>query len=65
MPPDRGMPWLGYMLILIKRLLDSKYILVQTTNSGMYSNGIKSTPDLIGITDEGRAFIEGLGLHEL
>lgn len=64
-PPRHGIPWLGYMLIFLRRLLNSKFIFVQQSGSGFIADGIKSNPDMIGITETGRAFVSDLGLHEL
>jgi hypothetical protein len=62
---DEGIPWVGFNLILLKRLLDAEYIDVQELSSSIRIGTIKTTPDLIFITDGGRAFIRDLGLHEL
>jgi hypothetical protein len=62
--PD-GLPWLGFMLILLKRLLDSGFITVHCSESASVVNGIKYSPDLISITPKGRTFVAELGLHEL
>jgi len=63
--PDRGLPWLSYMLVFLRRLLESGFISVHEEGSGMMVSGIKATPDYIAITPKGRAFIDELGLHEL
>jgi hypothetical protein len=63
--PDNGMPWVGFNLILLKRLLDSGFIGVQTLSSVTIIDGIKTSPDLIFITEKWRAFVQELGLHEL
>jgi hypothetical protein len=65
MPPGHGMPWQGFMLILLKRILDSNFISVHVVEAGMYVGNVKSNPDLIAITQKGRDFVADLGLHEL
>ena len=65
LPSDQCMPWLGFMLILLKRLLDSRFIKVHDSQVATFVHGIKATPDFIAITPEGRAFISDLGIHEL
>jgi hypothetical protein len=65
MPPDIGAPWLRYMLILLKRLIDSGFINIHEMNVASFVGDIKTTPDLITITPKGRKFILDLGLHEL
>jgi HNH endonuclease len=65
LPHDRGMPWVGFNLILLKRLLESEFIGVHELTTGMLVGGdIKTTPDLIYITPRGRQFITDLGLKE-
>jgi HNH endonuclease len=64
-PENTGFPWMGYMLILLKRLLDSGLITVHEIESGSWIGHIKTTPDMIAITMKGREFISELGLHEL
>ena len=65
LPPGHGMPWVGYMLIMLKRLLDSGFIGVQEMGASISIGPIKTTPDLIGITQKGRAFVAELSDHEL
>jgi HNH endonuclease len=65
LPVDDGMPWVGYTLIMLKRLLESGFISVHELAAGSFVMGIKSTPDIIAITPKGREFISELGLHEL
>lgn len=65
LPEGDCLPWLEYMWILLKRLLDSDFIYLIRTESGSWIGDIKTTPDLIGITPKGREFISDLGLHEL
>ena len=64
MPPGYGMPWVGFMLIMLKRILDSGFIFVREASTGMIGN-IKATPDVIFITAKGTAFLADLGIHEL
>jgi HNH endonuclease len=65
MPTGQGMPWLSFMLILLKRVLDSGFISVHEISSGMTIGNIKTTPDIIAITPRGREFIADLGIAEL
>ena len=68
LPPNEGMPWVGFNLILLKRLLDSGFIEVHELTTGdligTLIGDIKTTPDLIYITPRGRQFIADLGLKE-
>jgi hypothetical protein len=65
MPPDSGMPWLQYMLVLLKRLMDSGFISVHEVSAGSFVGAIKTIPDVIAITPKGYEFIAELGLHKL
>jgi 5-methylcytosine-specific restriction endonuclease McrA len=69
-----GMPWVGFNLILLKRIIDSGFIAVHENNSAVTAMGIeteafvgqiKTSPDIIAITPKGRQFIEELGISEL
>jgi hypothetical protein len=40
LPPDGGIPWVGFNLILIKRLLESGFIGVQEIESGQFIGDI-------------------------
>jgi hypothetical protein len=68
LPRDQGMPWVGFNLILLKRLMESDFIRVHELNGGMIMGDvmgdIKPTPDVIYITDRGRQFIADVGLKE-
>ncbi|MBX9728744.1 MAG: HNH endonuclease [Sphingopyxis sp.] len=63
--PRHRIPWIPFMLILLKRLTDAGYINVIAATSGFFVGEIKSSPDVIEITDTGRSFVEEMGLHEL
>lgn len=64
-PPEHGMPWLGYMLILLKRIADSGFIRVSGIGMVSTVGRIKTSPEIISITPKGRAFIADLGAAEL
>ncbi|MGO9006426.1 MAG: HNH endonuclease [Beijerinckiaceae bacterium] len=65
MPDGRGIPWLAYQLIFLKRLFDSGFLIYQEVDGGFFAGNVKSNPDLIGITKKGRDFVADLGFHEL
>jgi hypothetical protein len=65
MPMTQGIPWVGYQLILLKRLFDAEYVFFQDNTDGYYVDGIKASPGLLGITDKGKSFLQEIGLHEL
>jgi hypothetical protein len=66
MPPNKGMPWIGFNLILLKRVCDSGFLDVHELSGISHTSmGIKASPDIIYLTDKGRAFVQEIGLHEL
>lgn len=54
-----------YLILLIKRLIESKYIQWIQTPSGVMIGGMKSNPDYIKITPEGKEFIKNLSLKNI
>ena len=64
LPSDQGMPWVGFNLILLKRHLESGFIEVSEIGSGQWIGDIKTTPDVISITPQGRQFIADLETKE-
>ena len=65
LPHDQLIPWPRYLRLLIKRLLDAGYI--QQFEMGsilmVVGAGLRTDPTHVRITQEGRAFIESLGLE--
>jgi HNH endonuclease len=68
-----GMPWVGFNLILLKRIIESGFIAVHEVSvviamgieTEVFVGNIKTSPDIIAITPKGRQFIEELGISEL
>ena len=63
-PPENAMPWPSYMMLLIKRLIESQYIEVIESRKAVMSGEMKLNPDYLAITETGRIFIESLGLTD-
>ena len=60
--PGESIPWLPFMRLLIKRILDAEYIkLSQRTTGGTAINNVLFSPDELSITDQGRKFIQDIG----
>lgn len=55
---NEGIPFLGYLALLIKRLLDEELVEFKTIGFGMKIGDIKATPDLLLLTAKGRRFME-------
>ena len=66
LPPGQAILWPPSMNILLKRLLEARYILIQKNPfGGADIGGFQISPDFLMITPEGRAFIVEFGQHEL
>lgn len=65
--PDNAMaPWVPFMLIFFKRLIDSGYVqVVKHPHITTITGGVDTTPHFLIITEKGREFVQSLGLHEL
>ena len=62
LPIGRGIAFPVYLCLLIKRLLDSQLVAIHAVGAGIVTGGLKATPDLLVITEQGRRFIESFGL---
>ena len=56
-------PWPEYMMLLLKRLLDSGYIVWRQTKRGISSGAMKLNPDYLRISKKGKEFVDSLGLE--
>ena len=54
----------SYLMLLVKRMIEAGYVQRIETPAGVVIGGMKSNPDYLLITDNGRRFVEELGLHE-
>jgi len=63
-PTGNGVMWPPYLMLLVKRLLDSGYICrVESKSGGVFIGGMKSNPDLLMITELGRQYVNDLGVE--
>jgi hypothetical protein len=59
------LPWFGFMLVFVRRLLDAELILFGELSGGYSFDRLDDiSPDVIAISDKGRSFIDNLGTHE-
>jgi hypothetical protein len=65
LPENNALIWPAHSLLLLKRLLDAEYVIPTRSPAHMMISGIDLTPQLIALTDKGRAFINEIGIHEL
>lgn len=63
-PPNVGYPWVPFMNIFFKRLLEMNYIQVHTSQSGISMGGVKMSPDILSLTPAGREYIKDFFLDE-
>jgi hypothetical protein len=63
--PGYAIPYPPTMVLLVKRLLDAGYIVVQKDPRGSVASlGIQMSADLLGITDKGREYVASLGFDK-
>lgn len=66
LPSGRAIQWPPIMNVLIRRLLEARYIEVRKHPNGSVSMlGLQQSPDLLVITAKGSEYVKGLGLVEL
>ncbi len=63
-PSTHGLPWPSYLNLLLKRLFDASYVQLEEMRASMTIGNIKTTPDILKITQTGRSFIDSLGLEK-
>lgn len=64
-PQNVGIHWPPFMMLLLKRLLDSDYLLVQEPQGQVVIQDMPSAPLTIALSPKGRAFLSELGDHQL
>lgn len=62
---DQPMDWPSFMRILIIRILDAGYAKLVPYEGGVRINNMRISPDRLYITDDGRRFVEDIGLKEM
>ena len=63
--PDQPMDWPPFMRILINRILDAGYVEIVSSEGSVFISGMRVDPEHLYITNEGRKFIENIGLREM
>jgi len=64
-PEGKMMQFPPYLILLIKRIIESGFVKWIQTPAGVMIGGMKSNPDYIQITSLGREFVESLSLKEV
>ena len=65
LPSGNSLVWNAHSLLLLKRLIDSRFILVASSGARMLVGPIDSTPLLLSLTNLGKEFIANLSSSEL
>ena len=64
LPPGQGIQWPPFNMLLIKRIIDAGYVQMhRTARTFVMIGGMRSTPDIVVLTDKGQSFIKSLGLE--
>lgn len=59
-----GIMWPQYLMLLVKRLLDSGYISrIESKSNSLFISGMKANPDFLIITETGRQYVNDLGIE--
>lgn len=58
-----SVPFVMYLIIMVKRLIDAGYITVSRANIAMKIGGLDNSPIYLTITRSGIDYIESLGLE--
>jgi len=64
-PKDKAMQFPPYLILLVKRIIESGYIELIKTPAGVMIGGMKSNPDYLKITEEGREFVKSLNSEDI
>ena len=62
---NQPMDWPPFMRILINRILDAGYVEIVSPEGSVFISGMRVDPEHLYITNEGRKFIENIGLREM
>ena len=64
-PEDKAMQFPPFLTLLIKRILESGYVQLIRTPAGVMIGGMKSNPDYLKLTEEGKEFVESLNSKDI
>lgn len=64
LPSNQGIQFPPFLAMLIKRLLDARYVILAKNPNGFASSmGMQLSPDILIITEQGRQFVQSLNLE--
>ena len=61
----KGVFWPPYLLILLKRILESGFLEVERPPKAVTTGGMRINPDTLTLSKKGRQFLDELGIKEL
>jgi hypothetical protein len=62
---DGAISFPKYLYLLVKRLLDAQFVKFVDSGGMIWWGDVKVNPDYLVITDQGRRFVESLGLEDI
>ena len=60
---NRGIAFASYLLLLIKRLVDSNFVDVRQGNVGVMIGGLNNSPVYLYLNASGKEYVESLGIE--
>lgn len=64
-PSDKALQFPSYLILLVKRIIDAGYVDWIKTPAGVMIGGMKSNPDYLKITLEGKEFVSQLSTQDV
>lgn len=64
LPKDQGLFYPAFCQLFVKRLLDAGYVQLQRSGYNMNMSGVEMGPSLLLATDNGRSFVESIGIAD-
>lgn len=65
LPIGSEIQWPPVMHILIKRIIEDRYVQIRQSQGMVFAGGLQVSPDLISLTSRGHAFINSFKDHDL
>lgn len=65
LPLGQGLQWPSFNMLLLRRIIDAGYVQIHQTAGAVFVMGMKSSPDLLTITDKGKEFLREIASDEI
>jgi hypothetical protein len=63
--PGRGLLWPPHSRLLLKRLMDAGFIVWHPFPGQAEISGVSIAPEVVVLTDKGRAYVDSISVQEL